>query len=119
MINLTQANIAMRNSLVRLLSRIHSEDGIPVASMSLVETCSFIFRPAPYFKDPIGTNENMSILDENGKDLRRKTCVYGPKSFVFVPADNDAKVESTTVINHWWQRCDRDRKLKRRSICCW
>ena len=103
----------MRNSLVRLLARIHTEDGIPVQSMSLVETCSYIFRPAPYFQNPLGTNENMSIRDMDGKDLKRKCCVYGPSSFKFVPANDEAKIESTTVLNYWWQRSERERKLSK------
>ena len=84
--NLTDANVQLRNSLVRLLAKIHVDEGFPVQSMSLVETCSFIFRPAPYFGSPFGTNENMEISDSSGRDLRRKACVYGPNTFKFVKA---------------------------------
>ena len=110
-VNLTQANVRVRNALVRLLSKIHGTDGIPVQSMSLVETGSYIFRPAPYFQNPLCTNENMKIVDEHGKDLKRKVCAYGPKSFKPVLASCEAKVESATFVNHWWQRSVRDQKL--------
>ena len=113
-INLTSANVQMRNSLVRLLARIHTSEGIPVQSMSLVETCSFVFRPSPYFGSPLGTNENMSITDHSGRDLRRKTCAYGPSSFKFVKAPDDAKIEGNTIINHWFERCSRSRKLTKK-----
>ena len=87
----------VRKNIYELLEVVKRENGRYPDAVGIQELGNESFKLAPKFDAPIAWDSNVSLLNEQGEDMRRKVGTYAlpEKATVFEALDNKAEIVTT------------------------
>ena len=118
LVGLTDDNKVVRGNTFDLVTKIVEDDGTAPAVVCTQECGSFNFELAPWYKKPIGTDENITIETEDGRDAKRGVATYAKNGFCVEPPSSyvGPPLEFVTTVHPWTKHTKKGRQQKKLCV---